>query len=144
MSMDRSLKTASSLTRHRNVLTRAERLAKLTDEERWQDGKTVFGLPKVSNRNVKVGKKEKKKDEAAEGATAAAPGERPLRLAARPRGRWQGPRCGSGQGPGGRHEGCPRGQGRQEVTATNVDGRPVPARLRPSGTGRGWHGLAAA
>jgi small basic protein (TIGR04137 family) len=73
MSMDRSLKTASSLSRHRNVLTRAERLAKLTDEERWEDGKSVFGLPKVSNRNVKVGKKEKKKDEAAEGA-AAAPG----------------------------------------------------------------------
>ncbi len=79
MSMDRSLKTAGSLTRHRNVLTRAERLKRLADEERWQEGRTVFGLPKVSNRNVKVGKKEKKKDEAAEGA--AAPGAAPAAAA---------------------------------------------------------------
>lgn len=72
MSIDRSLKTASALTRHRNVLNRAERLKKLADADRWSEEKSVFGLPKVSNRNVKVGKKEKKK-EAAEGA-AAAPG----------------------------------------------------------------------
>lgn len=64
MSIDRSLKTASALTRHRNVLTRAERIARLKDQERWEDGKSVFGLPKVSNRNVKLGKKSKKKEEA--------------------------------------------------------------------------------
>jgi small basic protein (TIGR04137 family) len=64
MSIDRSLKTANALTRHRNVLTRAERIARLKDQERWEDGKSVFGLPKVSNRNVKVGKKSKKKEEA--------------------------------------------------------------------------------
>ena len=76
MSIDRSLKRTSSLTRHRNVLTRAERLTRLADEERWQEGRSVFSLPKVSNRNVKVGKKTKKKEQAAEaapGATAAAP-----------------------------------------------------------------------
>src|SRR4249920_4136332 len=71
MSLDRSLKTASSLSRHRNVLTRAERLKRLKDEERWTDEKSVFGLPKVANRTAKVGKKVKKKDEAAEGAEAA-------------------------------------------------------------------------
>src|SRR5262245_5677722 len=72
MSLDRSLKTASSLTRHRNVLTRAERLKRLKDEERWAEDKSVFGLPKVGNRTAKVGKKAKKKEEGAEGA--AAPG----------------------------------------------------------------------
>ena len=72
MSIDRSLKTAGSLARHRNVLTRSERLLRLKDEERWKDGKSVFGLVKVSNRNVKVGKKEKKKVEG-DAATAAAP-----------------------------------------------------------------------
>ncbi len=69
MSMDRSLKTAGSLSRHRNVLSRAERIAKLTDLEKWTKEKSVFGLPKVANRSIKVGKKEKKKEEA-----AAAPG----------------------------------------------------------------------
>ena len=69
MSMDRSLKVASALTRHRNVLTRAERIAKLKEQERWVDSGSVFGLVKVAHRNVKVGKKTKKKEEA-----AAAPG----------------------------------------------------------------------
>ena len=72
MSLDRSLKTAGSLTRHRNVLTRAERLKKLAEEERWTEGQSVLGLPKVSHRNLKVGKKSKeKKEEAAASETAS-------------------------------------------------------------------------
>lgn len=71
MSLDRSLKSASSLTRHRNVLSRAERIARLTEQERWEkDQGSVFGLPKVANRNVKVGKKEKKKTDTTEGEAA--------------------------------------------------------------------------
>ncbi|MGQ9651391.1 MAG: small basic protein [Phycisphaerae bacterium] len=68
MSLDPSLKVGGGLSRHRNVLTRDERLAKLREAERWEEGKSVFGLPKVANRSVKVGKKTKKKEEAAEGA----------------------------------------------------------------------------
>ena len=64
MSLDRSLKVGGGLSRHRNVLTRAERLDKLAEEERWDKEKSVFGLPKVANRNVSVGKKVKKKAEA--------------------------------------------------------------------------------
>ena len=61
MSIDRSLKTADSLTRHRNVLTREERLAALAEDEKWEEGKdSVFGLPKVSHRKASVGKKVKK------------------------------------------------------------------------------------
>jgi small basic protein (TIGR04137 family) len=67
MSIDRSLKSSNSLARHRNVLTRPERLKRLTDQERWTEDKSVFSLPKVANRNIKVGKKIKKKDEAKEG-----------------------------------------------------------------------------
>jgi len=78
MSMDRSLKTGSGLVRHRNVLSRAERIAKLRQQERWADEGSVFGLPKVAHRNIKVGKKAKKKEEAvteagAPGAPATAP-----------------------------------------------------------------------
>ena len=66
MSLDRSLKTKGSLTKHRNVLTRAERIKILTDEDRFdpeQDKPT--GLPKVAHRKVVVGGKSKKKGEEA-------------------------------------------------------------------------------
>ena len=63
MSIDRSLKTAGNLARHRNVLTRAERITKLKDLDRWDEDKSAFGLPKVAKRNLKVGKKTKKKEE---------------------------------------------------------------------------------
>lgn len=57
MSIDRSLKVKGALTRHRNVLTRAERIEKLKDEERWAEGNTVFSLPKVAHRKSHAGKK---------------------------------------------------------------------------------------
>lgn len=69
MSLDRSLKAGSSLSRHRNVLTRAERLEILAEQERWEEGKgSVFGLPKVAHRKLAAGKKHKKAK--AEEATA--------------------------------------------------------------------------
>jgi small basic protein (TIGR04137 family) len=75
MSLDRSLKGASSLVRHRNVLTRTERLERLADEEKWDESKPVFGLPKVANRKLTLAKAEKA-EAPAEGA-AAAPGAAP-------------------------------------------------------------------
>jgi len=71
MSVDRSLKIRDALLRHRNVLTRAERLEVLADEDRWQEeGDSVFGLPKVVHRKGPSGKKSKKAvtPEEAEGA----------------------------------------------------------------------------
>jgi len=52
MSLDKSLRSHGALARHRNVLTRAERLEALKDEERWDDDQSVFGLPKVAHRKV--------------------------------------------------------------------------------------------
>ncbi len=60
MSMDRSFKGSDTLQRHRNVLTRAERLARLVDEDKWNEEKSVFGLPKVNHRKATTGKKSKK------------------------------------------------------------------------------------
>ena len=61
MSVDRSLKSANALNRHRNVLTRMERISFLSDDGRWDEEKdSVFGLPKVSHRKMSVGKKIKK------------------------------------------------------------------------------------
>ncbi len=59
MSIDRSLKIKGALSRHRNVLSRAERVMKLKDEERWAEGNSVFGLLKVAHRKSHAGKKEK-------------------------------------------------------------------------------------
>jgi small basic protein (TIGR04137 family) len=75
MSIDKSLRRKDSLVRARNVLTRGERIKQLMDEERWKDGRSPFGLPKV--KVVKAAKKAKKaaKEEeaaAAEGGEAAA------------------------------------------------------------------------
>jgi len=75
MSLDSSLKSASSLTRHRNVLTRAERLVRLGEQEKWNDSKSVYGLPKVANRKMALAKAEK--EETAEGAAPAAGGAAP-------------------------------------------------------------------
>ena len=64
MSIDKSLRRKNQLARARSVLTRGERIRVLQNEERWEEGRSPFGLPKV--RVFKVGgkkKKVKKKDE---------------------------------------------------------------------------------
>ncbi len=74
MSVDRSLKSNNALVRHRNVLTRTERLESLLDDGLWEEGKdSVYGLPKVAHRKSVAGKKkkEKKDEEEAEAATEA-------------------------------------------------------------------------
>jgi small basic protein (TIGR04137 family) len=59
MSIDRSLKIKGALSRHRNVLTRTERIEKLREEERWSEGDSLLGLPKVEHRKSHAGKKSK-------------------------------------------------------------------------------------
>ena len=74
MSIDRSLKIKGALERHRNVLSRAERIEKLKEEERWDEGDSVLGLPKVGHRKTHAGRKdadEKKGDEEVVDADAA-------------------------------------------------------------------------
>ncbi|RLS90761.1 MAG: small basic protein [Planctomycetota bacterium] len=73
MSIHSSLKTKSgALNQHRNVLTRKERVAQLTESERFEVGKnSPLGLPKVLSIKVVAGKKPKK-DPAAAGEAASA------------------------------------------------------------------------
>jgi small basic protein (TIGR04137 family) len=63
MSVDRSLKIKGALTRHRNVLKRAERIEQLRDEERWSEGDSLMGLPKVAHRKSHAGRKAKEAPE---------------------------------------------------------------------------------
>ncbi len=59
MSMDKSLKSKNTLQRHRNVLTRAERVQHLKETDRWTDDTSPFGMPKIVHRKAAVGKKDK-------------------------------------------------------------------------------------
>ena len=61
MPIDKSLKVKAGSIRNRNVLTRAERLEKLRDADRWQEGDPVLGLPKVRVQKVSLKKKKKVK-----------------------------------------------------------------------------------
>jgi len=71
MSIDRSLKIKGALSRHRNVLTRAERIEKLKEEERWSEGDSLLGLPKVAHRKSHAGRKEAPAKEAVTEEVAA-------------------------------------------------------------------------
>jgi len=72
MSRHRSLKTKSgALNQHRNVLTRAERIAKLTSEDRFDPSKnTALGIVKVRSIKAAAGKKPKKEAPAADAKDA--------------------------------------------------------------------------
>jgi small basic protein (TIGR04137 family) len=50
--------------KHRNVLSREERLVKLSGDGRWNDGKSLFALPKVRSIKIAVKKKKKEADDA--------------------------------------------------------------------------------
>ena len=70
MTIDKSLKVSRGLVRTRNVLTRAERIQKLIDTDRWKEGDAVYGLPKVRVLKVSLKKKKKVKKEEEEGEAA--------------------------------------------------------------------------
>lgn len=70
MTMDKSLRVRKGSSSARGVLTRAERIAKLKEQERWTEGRSPLGLPKVRVLKLAMKKKKVKKDEAAEGAAA--------------------------------------------------------------------------
>jgi len=71
MTIDKSLKVRRGATRNRSVLTRVERITRLQEADRWTEGDSPLGLPKVRVRKLTMKKKKKKKEEE-EGATPAA------------------------------------------------------------------------
>jgi small basic protein (TIGR04137 family) len=80
MTMDKSLQIRAGLVRSRSVLTRGERIARLQSSDKWAEGQSPFGLPKVRVYKISMKKKKKRKEEegegAAEGAAAAAPAKK--------------------------------------------------------------------
>ncbi len=61
MTIDKSLRRKGRLTRSRNVLKREERILQLKAQDRWEEGQSPLGLPKVRVIKTVVGKKKKKK-----------------------------------------------------------------------------------
>ena len=66
MTIDKSLKVRRGGTGNRSVLTRMERLEKLKETDRWKEGDSPLGLPKVRVRKLQMKKKKKKKEEGEE------------------------------------------------------------------------------
>jgi small basic protein (TIGR04137 family) len=79
VSVDKTLKIKLGLTRSRNVLTRGERIARLTEEDRFAAGRSPLGLPKVRVTKALGGKKKKKTAEEGAAGTAAAPAAAPAK-----------------------------------------------------------------
>jgi small basic protein (TIGR04137 family) len=63
MTIDKSLKVRRGATRNRSVLTRPERIEKLKEADRWEEGDSPLGLAKVRVRKLQMKKKKKKEKE---------------------------------------------------------------------------------
>lgn len=78
MTMDKSLRVRKGSSAARGVLSRAERIVKLKEQEKWGEGRSPLGLPKVRVYKMAMKKKKKAKEEGADaaggkGAAAKAP-----------------------------------------------------------------------
>ena len=63
MSIDKSLKRKNTLQRVRSVMTRTERIAKMMEEDRWEEGRSPYGRPKTKVVKVVLKKAKKVKEE---------------------------------------------------------------------------------
>lgn len=74
MTMDKSLRVRKGSSSARGVLSRGERIIKLKEQDRWEEGRSPLGLPKVRVMKTAMKKKKKAKEE---GDAAAAGGKAP-------------------------------------------------------------------
>jgi len=74
MTMDKSLRVRKGSSSARGVLSRGERIIKLKEQERWEEGRSPLGLPKVRVMKTAMKKKKKAKEE---GDATAAGGKAP-------------------------------------------------------------------
>lgn len=72
MTMDGSLRIARGTSGSRSVLTRVERIAKLKEADKWSEGRSPLGLPKVRVYKLAMKKKKVKSKEEADAAKAGA------------------------------------------------------------------------
>ena len=75
MTIDKSLRVRAGLARNRSVLTRAERLVKLQEADRWTEDNPPIGLAKVRVQKLSLKKKKKVKKEEETGEAGEATAE---------------------------------------------------------------------
>lgn len=63
MTLDKSLKVRAGSIKSRNVLTRAERIKRLQDLDKWTEDSIVVGMAKVRVPKISLKKKKKVKKE---------------------------------------------------------------------------------
>ncbi|MCU0716287.1 MAG: small basic protein [Pirellula sp.] len=63
MTLDKSLKVRAGSIKTRNVLTRAERIKRLQDIDKWSEDSIVVGMAKVRVPKISLKKKKKVKKE---------------------------------------------------------------------------------
>ena len=63
MTMNKSLRVRKGGGGNRGVLSRAERITKLKELEKWVEGQSPLGLPKVRVQKISMKKKKKAKDD---------------------------------------------------------------------------------
>ena len=63
MTMNKSLRVRKGGGGNRGVLSRAERITKLKEREKWEEGQSPLGLPKVRVQKISMKKKKKAKDD---------------------------------------------------------------------------------
>ena len=71
MTQHPSLKSGDKDKQHRSVLKRFERLKHMIEKGEWEDGKSIFGLPKIKMLKFKIKKEKAAPEEATEAAAAA-------------------------------------------------------------------------
>jgi small basic protein (TIGR04137 family) len=81
MSIDKSLRRKGGMIRSRCVLKRSERILKMMEDGKFEEGRSPYGLPKTRVQKIVLRKKAKK--EAVEGEAAAAGGAEPAKEAAK-------------------------------------------------------------
>ncbi|EMI47183.1 hypothetical protein RRSWK_00189 [Rhodopirellula sp. SWK7] len=59
--MDRSLKVQAGAIKSRNVLTRAERIARLKELDKFDENASIIGMPKTRVQKISLKKKKKVK-----------------------------------------------------------------------------------
>lgn len=70
MTQHPSLRSTTKSKQHRSVLKRFERLKHLKEKGDWEEGKSIFGLPKIKILKFKIKKEKAAPEEAAAAAGA--------------------------------------------------------------------------
>lgn len=71
MTQHPSLRSSGKSKQHRSVLKRFEKLKHLIEKGEWEEGRSIFGLPKIKLLKFKIKKEKADPEEAVEAATGA-------------------------------------------------------------------------